>query len=53
MGLRGRKRGKNKNGYIFTGYYKDGMICADGDKDWYQPITFDSFILLDDLKNIT
>jgi len=40
---------RNKNGYMVTGYYKDGMIRADGDEEWMQPIVWHSFLLLKDL----
>jgi hypothetical protein len=40
---------KNKNSYIITGYYKDGMILPDGDEQWTNPQAWDSFILLEDL----
>ena len=43
---------RNKNGYMVTGYYKDGMILPDGDEEWTQPMEWDGFILLKDLKNI-
>jgi hypothetical protein len=43
---------KNKNGYMFTGYYEDGMIRADGnEEERSRPFEFDAFILLEDLAN--
>jgi len=42
---------KNKNGYMITAYFKDGMLQCDGDEDWTQPIAWDSFIRLQDLAN--
>lgn len=42
---------KNKNGYMITAYFKDGMLQCDGDEDWTQPIVWDSFIRLQDLAN--
>jgi len=42
---------KNKNGYMITAYFKDGMLQCDGDEDWTQPIVWDSFIRLKDLAN--
>lgn len=41
---------KNKNGYMITGYYKDGMIKPDGDEEWTRPEEWLSFILLDKLR---
>jgi hypothetical protein len=42
---------KNKNGYMITAYFKDGMLQCDGDEDWTHPIAWDSFIRLRDLAN--
>lgn len=42
---------KNKNGYMITAYFKDGMLQCDGDEDWTRPIAWDSFIRLKDLAN--
>ena len=42
---------KNKNGYMITAYFKDGMLQCDGDEDWTHPIAWDSFIRLKDLEN--
>lgn len=40
---------KNKNGYMITAYFKDGMLKADGDEEWTHPNLWDSFIRLKDL----
>lgn len=42
---------KNKNGYMITAYFKDGMLQCDGDEDWTQPIAWSGFIRLRDLAN--
>ena len=42
---------KNKNGYMITAYFKDGMLQCDGDEDWTQPIAWKGFIRLQDLAN--
>jgi len=42
---------KNKNGYMITAYFKDGMLQCDGYEDWTQPITWKGFIRLQDLAN--
>jgi hypothetical protein len=42
---------KNKNGYMITVYFKDGMLQCDGDEDWTRPIAWDRFIRLRDLAN--
>lgn len=42
---------KNKNGYMITAYFKDGMLQCDGDEDWTPPIAWDSFLRLKDLAN--
>jgi hypothetical protein len=42
---------KNKNGYMITAYFKDGMLQCDGDEDWTQPIAWSGFIRLHDLAN--
>jgi hypothetical protein len=42
---------KNKNGYMITAYYKDGMLQCDGDEEWTQPISWAGFIRLRDLAN--
>lgn len=43
---------RNKNGYMITGYYKDGMILPDGEKQWNKPLEWDAFILLKDLVQL-
>lgn len=43
---------KNKNGYMVTAYYKDGMIKADGDDNWTRPIEWDSFIRIRELDKV-
>lgn len=42
---------KNKNGYMITAYFKDGMLQCDGDEDWTHPIAWSGFIRLRDLAN--
>lgn len=31
---------KNKNGYMITAYFKDGMLQCDGDLDWTRPTAY-------------
>lgn len=42
---------KNKNGYMITAYFKDGMLQCDGDENWTHPIAWKGFIRLQDLAN--
>jgi hypothetical protein len=44
---------KNKNGYMITAYFKDGMLQCDGDEEWTHPINWAGFIRLKDLVNET